>query len=429
MNRLSKLIKGSIVVTFGTVVGGVLSYLFSALMGRLLGPAVFSDIGGIGALLAILTSTGAGLTTVTMYYSSRLYAQDNYLSIRKLHRRFTSILLVGSVLLVALLAFNASFIAQFFSIRNTDALMVGLISVIFSFLIVVNRGILQGIQNFLALSWSSVIELALKLSIALLAVRLGYGLLGVVGAITISLAISYPVSFLFLRDVLRSKKRGTGGTEKITKKGVFIYSIPALISTTLLLFATNVDILIVKRFFDPITSGQYIAVSSIAKIILYFVGPIASVMFPMITEHQVKGEKHYQTLVYSLIFTIGLCLIAQFIFYFFPSLVINLLYGQKFVAQAHLLSATAWFTVLLSLVNLMAQYYLSIKKFFYIIFFLIGIIVIVLYGYFIHPRSIIDVVHMLQLVMGFLLATMLGYYVYLKRGQLKDLVLTNGGKS
>jgi O-antigen/teichoic acid export membrane protein len=423
MFQVRNLLQGSFVVTVGTIIGGVISYIFSALMGRLLGPSLFGDLGAITSFLLILTAVGGAILTVTMHYSGRYYAVRNFQALKRLHGRFSKTLLITALAVIVVCVLFSPVISRFFGISDQLALVIGLVSLLFSTLIVVNRGILQGTQRFSALSFNNVGELIIKLITAVLLIKLGWALLGATTAIVVSIGIAYIISYLMIRDLLAQGEEATNQTysEEIDRKDIVNYAWPTLLSTFFLLVVMNLDIILVKKFFEPVIAGQYVAVSTIAKIIFYVTGPISSVMFPLITEQQMKGEKHYQTLFLALVLTLITAGALLGLYYLFEQTIIVALYGDSYRSLGYLLPQSAWLVTFLALVNLMTNYFLSIRKFFFIVFYPIVIGGVLWYIITTHP-TVGSVVVALQVGTSLLFSLMLVYYLVMKRRQISSLL-------
>lgn len=418
--RSASLLKGSFIVSVGTVAGGILSYLFSVSMGRMLGPAQFGDLGAISSLLAIFTSVSASILTVVMHYSAVLRAQGGVDQIRSLQKKVTRTLIAYSLVLAVVLAIFVPLSSRIFSISDTRAVYISLIAIVFGFVAVVNRGILQGCQQFLGVAVSTVLELLSKVLIAVVLVGAGWSLFGAAIAMVFSGLVASLSSHYLVKKVLDSSEGVGEKAETVSRGEVLSYLWPTVIATFLLLGIMNLDVILIKRYFEPDVAGQYVAISTIAKIIFYITGPISLVMFPIIAEHRSKGEKHYQVLVLSLIITALVSAVLYILYAVFQEKIVVALYGGKYGDLAHLLPAASWLVIFLSMVNLMVQYFMSIKQFSFIYFF-IPVLFGSLWQIRNHHQSISGVLHNLQQATALLFLMLLVYYLITKRSQLAEL--------
>lgn len=414
-----KLISSSTIIFAGTMVGSVFSYLFNMLMGRYLGPKQYGEMAALMSLLMIVSVAGGAILTITMKYSSELYSAKKFKALKKLFAIFTRYVYFIALAIILICLVLVKPIANYFSIDNLIPVVIAFSSLIFGLVMAVNRGVLQGAQKFTAVSIIGVLEMVLRLALGILLVKLGFQVSGALAAIVLATAISYFISFFPIKSIF--KNLGSDKTSKdhnFDKKEIFNYSWPALISSVLLIIALNIDIILVKHYFSPQDAGIYAAISTIAKIILYITAPIVTVMFPMISEKTVAGDKHYKIFFFSMLFVIIGALLILGLYVIAPAKVITILYGSQYVSFFYLLPEVGMAVLFYSLINLLVNYYLVVKDFRFIWFFVFAIITLVATISFWHS-SILIVVRMMILAFSLLFTSMMGYYLFSKRKQLK----------
>ncbi len=416
--NLKKLLSGSSIVFVGTIIASFFSYLFNMLMGRMLGPSQYGEMAAILSLLTMLSVGGGAILTVVMRYSSELNALGKNEAIKKLFLVFSRYLIIAALVIFLVGSIFSGGIAYFFSIERPVSIVIGLAGFFFGFPILVSRGILQGLQKFLPLSILNITEMSLRLVLGILFVKIGFAVNGAIGATIIATGIVYLLTLLPLKKLLwQTSSRSKGENYRFDKKELLNYSLPALISSVLLAVSLNMDVLLVKHYFSAEQAGLYAAVSTIAKIILYVTAPIISVMFPMISEHQTKGSKHYQVFLFSLLLTMIGSFIILGAYMVAPAKIIALLYGTGYIGLYSLLPEIGIAILFYSLVNLLVNYYLAIKDFVFIWAFILVIIGQVIAISLWHP-SLVAVVRVLISAQALLFILMLGYYFYTKKNQL-----------
>lgn len=414
MNGARKLVLSSSIVFAGTIIASIFSYLFNMLMGRLLGPEQYGEMTALMSLQTIIAVAGGAILTISMRYSGELYNAKYYDALKKLFGFLTkNLFFIGLAIFVICLAFVKP-VANFLAIPDFLPVILIFLGVITSLLIVINKGYFQGLQKFTSLAGIGILEMVLRLGLGLLLVFAGLKLNGAIGAIVAATLIAYAFSFLPISKFFKNLRVNDGHKFKFDKKEIIAYTWPTLITSFFLIASLNIDVILVKHYFDPQSAGQYAAISTIAKIILYITSSIASVMFPMVSERKVKGSKHYQVFLFSLIITLAAALAILAVYVVAPGKVISILYGSEYLSAYNLLPEAGLFILFYSLINLMANYYMVIKNFFFLILyffvFLAEITVVVLW----HP-SILAVVRTFILMNGILFALLLGYYIYTKR--------------
>jgi len=422
MNEIKKLISNSGIIFIGTMVGSFFSYLLNMLAGRLLGPEKYGEFTALIAMLMILSVASVAIMTVTMKYSSELVAKGNFLALNRLYKQFSKYTAIFAIVLIAISLIFVKPISVFFSINDILPICITILNFFFVFLIVVNRGVLQGGQKFFDVTASTTLEMLLKLLLGIMLIKIGFGVSGAMLGMVLAVVIAYFLSILPLKKLLRTKDDNKSESFIFNKKEISAFALPVLISTTLLMVALNLDIILVKHYFNSETAGLYAAVSNTAKIILYATSPIVTVMFAMVSAKKITGEKHYKLFFYSVLLTVIGALIILSIYVAFPSKVVRVLYGEEFISLYPLLSKVGLFILLYSLVNIMANYYLAIKNYTFLYFF--GLTLLVQTILISLNHGTLDIlVKILIFTTGALFILLLCYYIIIKRKQLVTFLI------
>ena len=418
MGETKKLVSNSFIVIVGSLIASVFSYLFNMLMGRFLGLNQYGELTALMSLLVIVSVGGGAVLTIVMRYSGELYARGLYRSLRRLIATFNKFVIAMASVIFLLGVFFSSPIANFLKIGHPMYVIVMFAGLFFGFLIVVNRGALQGSQRFVPLSISSIIESFLKLMLGLFFVFVGLKLLGAIFAIILGTAITYLYTVLPISKLTHIPDNHPENEDfRFDKKEMIKFSLPTTIAAVVLAVSINLDILLVKHYFPSDIAGQYAAISTISKIGLYLLSPIISVMFPMISEKITKGEKHFKILIGATLLTaagsalmIGAYLVA-------PGLIVKILYGDKYLAAAFLLAPLGIYVMFYSLINLFANYFIAIKDFVFVSLYVVVIVIQIVMINLAH-NSLLDVAKILISTTGLLFATLSVYYLITKRNQI-----------
>lgn len=422
MSETKKLFSNSFIVFAGTILGSILSYLFNMLMGRYLGPKQYGEMTALMSLLLIVSVAGGAVLTITMRYTSELFSAGKLKALKKLFLTFTkyAFFVAFAIILVCLVLVKP--IANYFSIDSLVPVIIAFSSLIFGLVMMVNKGILQGVQKFTAMSAIGVLEMVIRLVLGILLVKIGFAVSGALLAIVIATAVSYFATLVSIKSIFKNILKDEDSKNHIfDKKEILSYSWPALISAVLLTAALNIDVILVKHYFSPHDAGIYAAISTIGKIVLYVTAPIVTVMFPMISEKTTSGGKHYKLLFFSLLLVgvggllvLGLYIVA-------PAKIITLLYGNEYVSFYYLLPEVGMAVLLYSLINLLVNYYLVIKDFRFLWFFLVAVVGLITTISFHHP-SIVIVVRTLIVYFSLLFLSMVVYYLLSKKDQIKSFL-------
>src|SRR3989344_5381717 len=311
--RKDTLVKQNTILFAGTMTLNVLNYFYHFSVGRILGPADYGILGAFFSIMYILFAPVNSIQTILAKFTADFLAKNEPGKVSYLLKRSLAVL-------------------SYISIG------IFLIFLIFS----------KQIANF---------------GLAIILIYLGFNLYGAITAITIALLFSFLFAFYYL------KKAIPNDFIKIDSKSIYNYSLPVLITMTVITAMYTTDVILVKHFFEPITAGLYAAASLLGKIIFFASYSFSWVMFPKIAEAHSKGEPYKHIFHKSLLFVALLSAIAVIIYWLMPHFIVNLLFGEQYIGITNLIAPFGLAMGLFSVAFVVANYYLSINriKFIYVL--------------------------------------------------------------
>lgn len=417
------MLSNSGIVFVGMTIGNIFSYLFNMTMGRMLGPVDYGELTLLLSFFTLASVACGAITTIIMRYSGELFFSKSYGALNKFYNFMIKNVAIMATALAFMVLILAKPIADFFSVSNWVNILPIIGAIICIFLLTVNKGLLQGMQRFVSVSFLGAFEYILRFILALSFVTVGWKLFGAMFGLSLATVFAYISSIWLIQKLkLSNLAKADKSSVSFNKKEMISYGMPVLVSSIMLVLSLNMDIFLVKRYFSAEEAGLYSAISVIAKIILYIGSPIISVMFPMISEQRAKGEKHYQIFFFSLILTLLLSLLVLGVYSLAPGTVIKILYGTKYTAFYYLLPQIGLAFLFYSLINLMTNYYMAIKNFVFVWFYLITIIMQIVAVTLWHSELLI-VIRIFVFSFAFLFALMTGYYVLIKQKQIKSYIM------
>ncbi len=348
------LFTGSAIVVVGTMSVNVLNYLYHLVIGRMLGPSGYGELVALISLASLLGILPSSLNLVVIKYvsSSKEKKELNNL-IGWLRVRVFQF----SLLFFALIILVSPLLSSFLHINNIFYLWLIALSFLFSLLATLNRAIMQGLLMFRQMIYSIFIENIGKLFISIILVYLSFYLFGTMLALVISAAIGCYLSFMYLKINNKGRLKRPSFIKKM-----ILFAVPVMIQSFSATSIYTSDLILVKHFFSSYDAGIYAALSTLGKIIFFGTSPISSVMFPLISQKASRGESYKDILRYSFITTLILATVVLTIYWIFPDLAINLLYGKDFLGASSMLLAFGVFITLFTLSSLLINYGLSIGK-------------------------------------------------------------------
>lgn len=406
------LLRGSLILLIGLNFVNLVNYLFNVLMGRMLGPEDYGLLISLFALIYIVAVPSTTIITVAMKFTSDYKARGEIGKINSLLRYLSKRVALLSLICFILIAVASPFIAQFIHSPSVAPIILVGVSLIMFFLIPVNRGILQGLQNFTDFVVNSNIDPIVKIILGVFLVWIGWGVNGTLTAMIVAGIAAYVFSFLSLRNFL------SPNNQIIETKKIKEYSFSSLIALFLIAVFINIDIILVKHYFSPEEAGHYGALATLGKIILFASTPIVSAMFPMIAERHEQKKHHFDLLFNTLAMVSAVSSIVVIIYYLAPQLVIKYLFGPQYITVYPYLGAFGVAVLLYSLVNVMVNYYLSIHRLKFIPWLLVMAVLEIMLITFYH-QNFAQIINILILTMG---ATLFGL-MFMHLLEKKDRIL------
>jgi len=352
INLNSKVLKGSLLLLVAFNIYNLLNFVFQAVMARMLGLAEFSIYGPLSALIYLLAIITESSQTVLAKYSSK---EDSIGKVKNLLKRA-----IRRSLSAALLLFIGFVIVSFplsGLLRIPLPLMFLTGFLIFtSFLIPTGRGILQGKQRFFSLGFNMVSESVVKIGLGVFFVVLGWKVYGVIAAIVLSVLMSFLLSLISLRTILKQKET------RAQVPHLYAYSLPTFVALLGITSFYVVDLLIARAVFPDETAGLYAIIALLGKAIFWGTQPISKALFPIsASSAQQKNSKKSE--FWTAFLLLSICaVVALAVFWAIPGFILHLLSGSSQVLAHDVLFVVGLAFGILSVANLIILYKLSLGK-------------------------------------------------------------------
>ncbi len=341
----------SIVMLVGTNSINAINYLYHVIMGRVLGPADYGELASFFSLISLLSVIPLSFGTVIIKFVA---ASKNDQEVTGYLKWFMKPVLITALVLGIGTAISSFFLAEYLNTPHIWGIILIAISFLFSLPAYLFRSILQGLIKFHLVVISLISETAIKLLAGVLLVLFGWGVMGAMTGLLLSIITGWVISYFFLRSYLNINR-----TEKIDKKGVLKFTFPVLIQTLAMTSLMSADLILVKHYFPSFEAGIYAAVATLGKIILFASAPVATVMFPLVTQKYARQEGYISMFILSIVATLLVVSGVIGIYFLFPKFIMGLLYGDRYLSGISLLVPYAFFTGLLSVASLYINLFLS----------------------------------------------------------------------
>ncbi|MBW6442707.1 flippase [Patescibacteria group bacterium] len=364
-------IKNSTYQFFTTLIAKGGSFIFTAIIARLLMPELFGYYSlALSTILIFSAVSELGLNqTLIRFVSIEFNKKKNSLkSIILYFGKIKSILILISAFV---LLFSANYLANnFFQKPVFLALLAGFLYIFFVQVTEFLKSLLQASNKFLPILKREIFFQIFRMIFVPLAIVLaiGYSLnhQRILMWIIISLGLSMLIPGLFLLFDLRkeySKKISKRNkiklpkTQKKTINGFLISTATLFLSGA---FFGNIDKIMLGKFVEGEFIGYYSASFSLISALTPFVGISSIVLLPIFSK--LKGKSLKVGLKKSLKFTLILSILGFIGTILFSELVIKIVYGGGYLPSINILRILALLLFITPFLSLYQSYYISQAK-------------------------------------------------------------------
>jgi O-antigen/teichoic acid export membrane protein len=344
-----------------TVVAGGANYLFHILMARSLGTQNYGVLSSLLSLFMILAFPLSTVQMVLTKYVAIYKGQNNFAQIRYLFTDFFKKLAVAGVILFVVSVLFSGVIGRYLQIEAKGPIILLGVFSLFSFLMPVALGMLQGLEHFFYLSLNSAMGALSKLALALVLVFWGYQVNGALFACVLSVLVTFGFAWFPLRGFLSAHV----AAKNSSRKEVYQFFIPVFAALSCFGLLAYQDVVLVKHWFPPLQAGAYATAALLGKAFLFPAQSLAMAMFPKVSQAHSRGEETAGLLKHTLLLAAVLLGIGLAILFCFSDGLTTLLMKKEgasadmFPVVASLLRYYGFAFVPVSLLYILAFYYLG----------------------------------------------------------------------
>ncbi|MGH7776471.1 MAG: lipopolysaccharide biosynthesis protein [Candidatus Dormibacterales bacterium] len=351
--RQSRLVRQNVVLFAGGLIAGVGGFVYHAVAGRILGPALYDEVATLIALYAVLMTPTYILMIVLGRYSATLTAEGNQGAIRHIMVRASRLMAVPSVVAILVTAVLARPAAGFLHFGSAVPLVWLGVAVAVVWQLAVPRGVLQGVQRFSALSANLSVEMVVRTAVLYVLLMAGLSVTGSMVAVLAGVAFTYGLGMVSLRDVLRLPG------SRVPLRAMAGFSATAAAGTLGILLLYNLDVILSTHFLPKHEAGIYAGLNKIGTIIYFLTVSVSQVLFPRVVEAIAQNHHPGRLLLMSagIMALLGAGAIA--VFGLAPALVVDKLFGSSFQDAVPFVLPVGFIGLALSLDNLLVQFFMA----------------------------------------------------------------------
>lgn len=397
--------KDGIILFISNLVVNAGNYGINLLLGRWLGPSEFSEVSLLVTLLLMLSFWALAFQLTAAKYIAEYLVEKKQTELSIFLVWLQKLAIYVGVGLAVLLVSLSFFWKDFFQMQSSLIFIIFGIGMPIYLLMSVNRGVLQGQTNYRKLAITYQVEMWTRLIISVLLVKLGYGVNGVAWGLTLSILATWLVSSPNIDKV----KNVIFDSKLIVK-----FFLVVLVYECSQILINNSDTILVKHFFNPTDAGLYAAMALIGRIVYFGTWTVVTLLFPIVIKLEKEGKDHTKYFFGGLAVVGIIAAIIVLVCFFMPELMINILFGNKYLTISPLLWLYALATALFALVNVFVYYNMSLNRHLPIWLTIAGGILQIILIFYLH-QSFEQIIFIQIYLMSGLLITMIFYqFLFLK---------------
>jgi O-antigen/teichoic acid export membrane protein len=351
--------QNTVFVSAGVFVASIFSYFVQIYLGRSLSVesyGIFNTLLSMSVVVGILAST---FMTSIVKTVARLKAKNKISELTQLYIDITLVaLLAGFIVSVGVFVLRNN-IATFLKIEEVTIISFFAVYMFFAFLQVPPIAYLQGFLKLKQYALTNVLSSLIRLGVVVVTIFLGYR----VGGIYVGLGLASVLSFTVYTLVLKS------GFTSFTRqdlrehyKGVLLFAGPVLFVQIGMILLNNVDIILVKHYFDGYSAGLYAGLVTVSKVFLFAANTIAVAMFPQISAAFSEKKDYMRKFSFFLKIQLLVIGIGLLVFKLFPGLIVQLMFGDIYMPTVTYLPKFVLFFGFYVLLNFMTLFLLAVEK-------------------------------------------------------------------
>ena len=279
-----QVLSGSFLMLLSSVFVGCMNLVYNFAIAHRLGAENYGHVSVVYTLLMLLSCITLSFQLLCSKFVARAGSSAEKTAIYHLLHRWAWVIGpgVGGLLTVA-----AGGISEYLNLPAKLLILQLALATVFYVPLGVRRGFMQGTYDFKPLAMNFMLEVVVKL-VGALALVSSYGIEGVIAAMTASVAVAYLVAIPrkhFVSDASVARL-SSGIGEGVQAATFFIGQV----------IINNLDIILVKHFFDATQAGVYASIALIGRLVYVLSWQIVSGMFPFSAGIR-SGEKGGETVL------------------------------------------------------------------------------------------------------------------------------------
>jgi len=369
--KSDSLVKHAGIMLIATGLANVGEILFHIFIGRTFDPANFGIVVSLLSIGFIVSLPVTTIQTVIAKYVSQFKVNHEEMKIVSLFVHSLRKVVIYGLLGLAIFILASGYLGLFLRIPTRTPVIITGIALFLVLILPVAQGTLQGLQRFGCLATSIGLGGIIRFVSAFFLVYAGMGINGAMGGVVLGVFAAFLPAFLPLKPLFRKQLSTHTGLDSVD---VYNYLWPVFLALLCFAILTNVDLILVKHFFEPLQAGYYSILSLVGRGFVSIAMAVSLAMFPQVSELHEQNKNPYLTLKKSLLICSLLFGLAILIFIIFPQFFIRAVFGKKYLAVSPLLRIFSIAVIPLALTNVLINYRLARRDVNFAYYLILGVI-------------------------------------------------------
>lgn len=356
---MNRELTGTIYVSIAIFIASFFSYLLQYYLGRHLSIPEYGSFNALLSIAYIISVPAAVLTTSLIKKVSDLNALGEFGYLTRMFVKLSQLAVITGIVIFIVILFFSHFISEFLRISDVSSVAVFGLFMSTALLGSIPQAYLQGILRYKAFAFYTVLTGLLRFAFPVLFLLLGFGVKGSFAGLFVCALVSYLIATLIL-------KKNFVETKDIHVRGIlndiFNFAVPVLVINLCMMILNNIDLILVKNYFDPQLAGYYAGTITLGKILLFGAGTVTVIMFPKIATLRARGESVIKMFNFFFALQLAIVLVSIGVFSVLPTLITSVFFGTKFNESINYLPLFSVFIGIYVLINFLVMFMLAIEK-------------------------------------------------------------------
>jgi len=324
-----RILSGSAIMLLSSGFVSAVNLVYNFAIAHALGAGDFGHASVVYTLLMMLSSFTLSFQLICSKYVAKSTSSGEKVSIYRLLHRWSwgAAIVVGAVL-----GLISPAVTRYLNLPDNHLILILAAGIVFYIPLGSRRGFMQGTYDFWPLAINFALEVVAKL-IATVAM-ISWGVEGVVGATSISVILAYFAGI--------PRKHHVSDMPAASLPSGFGEGLQAITFFVGQVVINNLDIVLVKHFFDATAAGIYAVVALVGRLVYMLSWSVVSSMFPFSAGARTESKSGV-VLRTALLLVVGIGVVSVLGTWFAPLRLWHLVLGRGFPVASHFSGLLAFY--------------------------------------------------------------------------------------